>query len=94
MVAEFEVHDTVVLEDRGLLALVGEVREGSPRTGMEARLEDEGPAFDAPVHGVEFFEAGEGSEPALTFSYGDDATLERWQSLDWSGRVVRLTWGD
>lgn len=92
MVTEFEVHEAIVLEERGLVALAGEVREGTPRTGMRATLA-EGDRFDARVHGVEFLEEVAGTEPALTFSYGDEETLERWRSIDWPGRRVRLGWG-
>lgn len=98
MVAEFEVHRALVLEDRGLFALAGEVAEGTPRTGMLAALEGEEDRFSARVHGVEFVEAdsGEegGTEPALTFSYGTREKLERWRAMEWAGRQLRLGWGD
>ena len=93
MVAEFEVHETVVLEERGLFALAGEAREGNPRTGMRATVGEGGGEFEARVHGVEFLEDAAGAEPALTFSYGDEETLERWRSIEWPGRRVRLGWG-
>lgn len=93
MVAEFEVHEKIVLEERGLLALAGEVTEGTPRTGMRATLGEGGGRFDARVHGVEFLEDAAGTEPALTFSYGDPETLQRWREIAWSGRRVRLGWG-
>lgn len=92
MVAEFEVHETIVLEERGLFALAGEVVEGTPRTGMRATAGEGGDRFEARVHGVEFLEDAEGTEPALTFSYGDEETLERWRALDWPDRRVELGW--
>lgn len=96
MLGEFEVHEAVVLEDRGLLALVGVILQGRARVGMYATLTGGEEAFEARIHGVEFVGEAvgdpEGSRPALTFSYRDAETLHRWQALDWSDRRLRLYW--
>lgn len=96
MVAEFEVHEAMVLEDRGLFALAGVISEGTARVGMHATLEGDDARFDEPIHGVEFVDrnAGDtgGTRPALTFSYSSAGKLERWRAVDWSGRRLRLYW--
>lgn len=92
MLGEFEVHEAVALEDRSLFALVGAIREGTPRAGMQAALEGSGETFDEPVHGVEFVEeeGEEGASPALTFSYSRDEELDEWRAIDWPGRRLAL----
>lgn len=91
MPVRFQVHRSVVLEDRKLLALRGEVLEGMPRVGMTASAEDDGEEFTEAVHGVEFVSDGAGgSEPALTFYYGDREKLEAWKAVDWPGTVLSL----
>lgn len=96
MIAEFEVHEAMVLEGRSLLALAGVITEGTARVGMHATLEGEEDRFDEPVHGVEFVDRSAGDEtdtgPALTFSYSGAGTLERWRAIDWPGRQLRLYW--
>lgn len=98
MIAEFEVHETIVLEDRSLFALTGEMVEGMPRTGMRAVLAGREAAFSERVHGVEFVaspnEDAAPDEPALTFYYGDVDTLEGWRDLEWPGSRLRLEWGE
>lgn len=96
MVAAFEVHQALALEDRSLFALAGVILEGTPRVGMRAALEGEEDRFDEPVHGIEFVERGaggaEGTRPALTFSYSEAGKLERWRAVEWPGRRLRLYW--
>lgn len=96
MAAEFEIQQTLVLENRSLFALVGAVTRGMVHTGMTARLADDDQAFEEPVHGVEVLDpdgAGPaGSGPALLFSYSREEKLERWRAIDWAGRRIRLSW--
>ena len=97
MAARFEVHRAFVVEDRGLFALAGRIREGMVRVGMTASLAGDEDAFTRPVHGVEFLEEEEGdaggpSRPCLTFHCRDRERLEAWTTLDWNGRTLRLRW--
>lgn len=94
MAARFEVHQAVNLRDRYLFGLRGVIREGMVHTGMEASLDDEDAdsVFKGRVHGVEFIEEDGVSEPTLTFHYRDPEKAQRWESIDWEGRRVRLEW--
>jgi hypothetical protein len=95
MAALFEVHRAVNLKDRYLFGLVGVIEEGMVHTGMEASLTDDedAPKFEGKVHGVEFVGAeGIIPEPTLTFHYRDPEKLERWESIDWEGKKLRLEW--
>ena len=94
MAARFEVHQAVNLENRYLFGLIGVIEEGMVHTGMRASLEDEETAsiFHGRVHGVEFHEKDGVTEPTLTFHYRDPEKLRRWESIDWSGRKIRLEW--
>lgn len=96
MAARFEVHRAFALEDRGLFALAGAIREGTVHVGMTATLEGAGEAFRRPVHGVEFLEGQAGADPrsgpCLTFGYRREEVLEAWLGLDWEGSVLELSW--
>jgi hypothetical protein len=99
MTARFEVHKAVNLRDRYLFGLVGVIEEGMVHTGMNAHLveedEDDEVAgdFEGRFHGVEFTEInGTTPEPTLTFHYRDPEKIQRWESIDWEGRTVRLEW--
>lgn len=93
MAAAFEVHRSFVLKDRNLFGLAGVITDGMVQIGMSADAQADG--FAARVHTVEFL--GEGmdaatGEPALLFSYSNQDKLQRWQSIDWEGRRLELSW--
>lgn len=93
MPVRFEVDDTVTLEDRKLLALVGVIREGMPRIGMTAEVVDEDGevVFSEPVHGVEYVDdPADVSGLALTFHYSSRDKLDRWKEMSWEGRTLEL----
>jgi hypothetical protein len=94
MAAAFEVHRSFVLEGRNLFALAGVITDGMVQVGMSANVGENG--FAARVHGVEFLEGetvdAATGEPALLFSYSSPDKLRRWQSIDWEGRRLDLTW--
>ncbi len=94
MAALFEVHRAVNLKDRYLFGLVGVIEEGMVHTGMEASLDDAEDAqkFEGKVHGVEFVGTDGIPEPTLTFHYRDPEKLERWESISWEGKRIRLEW--
>lgn len=93
MPVRFEVEDTVALEDRKLLALVGVIREGMPRIGMTATAADDdgSVSFSEPVHGVEYVEGPSGvSGLALTFHYSSRDKLAGWRGAGLEGRTLQL----
>ena len=96
MSATFKVDRCFVLPHRGLFVLAGAIAEGMVQIGMHAELGEAEGGFAARVHGVEFVDRLTGipgtSGPALTFSYGNEAELQRWRSIEWPGRELRLTW--
>jgi hypothetical protein len=95
MPARFEVHRAINLKDRYLFGLSGVIEEGMVYTGMDASLEDEEESelFHGRVHGVEFVEGDEGvPEPTLTFHYRSPEKINRWESIDWTGKKLRLEW--
>jgi hypothetical protein len=94
MSASFRVHRSFALPTRSVFVLAGEITEGMVQIGMRATLRDSADAFSARVHGVEFADRveGDGSEPALTFSYSKPQKLQRWEAIDWAGKDLDLGW--
>jgi hypothetical protein len=94
MAALFEVHRAVNLKDRYLFGLVGVIEEGMVHTGMDACLTDgeDADKFEGKVHGVEFVGNDGITEPTLTFHYRDPKKIERWESINWAGKRLRLEW--
>lgn len=93
MAAIFDVERVEHLEERGLFAVAGTVREGTPRIGMTAKLEGTD-GFERQVHGIEMLKAGEAGEPALpclTFHCKDSERARSWMALDWEGGTLELS---
>ena len=74
--------------------LAGEITDGMVQIGMRAEARGAEDAFSARVHGLEFVDRvdGEGTEPALTFSYSRPEKLERWEAIDWAETDLDLGW--
>jgi hypothetical protein len=92
MPSTFDVHQALALEERGLFALCGEIRDGMVQTGMVATLaDDQGRSFEERVHSVEYLDLpGAAGLPTLTFHYRDPAKLDRWMALGWEGETLSL----
>jgi hypothetical protein len=92
MTSTFQVHRAFALSERGLLALTGEIGDGTVQTGMLAWLGETEPAsFRERVHGVEYLDLPDArGKPSLTFHYRDPAKLGRWMAIDWPGRILSL----
>jgi hypothetical protein len=90
MTARFLVEQSFPLRSRQLFVVHGQILDGVLRIGQSVRAPQ---GIDAPVAGVEFalLSATEGREnPALTFRYGSDAQLARWQALALGGATLEL----
>ena len=94
MAALFEVHRAINLKERYLFGLIGVIEEGMVHTGMEASLDGDEDAqkFEGKVHGVEYVGTDGIPEPTLTFHYRDPEKIERWESINWEGKRIRLEW--
>ena len=92
MASSFEVRGAFALEERGLFALSGEIREGMVQTGMLAVRGDASDAgFSERIHSVEFLDRPAAAGlPTLTFHYRDRAKLERWMKLGWEGQTLAV----
>lgn len=90
MATEFHVSRTFVLEDRGLFAVEGVIREGMVQMGMTAVLVGQEAAFTRRVHSVEVL--GEEGHPVLLFSFSRPEKAEAWRALDWDDETLTLTW--
>lgn len=94
MAAIFRVHRAVTLPDRNLFALAGVIHRGMVDVGMEAVLQGESSTeeFRERIHGVEHVVADpeKAPYPALTFEYGSQEELARWQRIQWSDRELNV----
>jgi hypothetical protein len=88
--ALFRVEETFAIHSRRLFVLVGEIVEGTVRTGMLVHVSLNGSVFvTAPVHGVEFVDGpGRRSRIGLTVRYEDDDDLAFWRGLNIGGGML------
>lgn len=95
MGCRFEVHRVFALDDRGLFAVSGEIKDGMVHTGMIASVPRSGGGgegeFEERIHGVEFLDVpGAEGLPALTFHFRDPSKLRRWLTLGLEGRTLSV----
>jgi hypothetical protein len=88
--ALFRVEETFAIHSRRLFVLVGEIVEGTVRTGMLVQVSLNGAVFvTAPVSGVEFVDGpGRRSRIGLTVRYEDDDDLAFWRGLNIGGGMI------